>query len=70
VTVAGVDLPVAEQMKVHHISSATERTDAREACHGNSKLVQLSHAGHTPYTTYADNGVGTDACMQPHFVKD
>ena len=60
VSVADVDLPVAESMRVLGVT-----LDRRLTFDNHASAVELPRACDPPHTPSTDAGPSTDACMQP-----
>ena len=59
VSVAGVDLPVADDIKVLGVG-ARSASDVPQTRVGGGAIVQLPCTGHPTHSTPADYGTGTD----------
>ena len=63
VKVAGVDLPVADDIKVLG-SPSRPAFDVRQTRLGRGAIMQLPCTGDPPHSASTDYGSRTDACMQ------
>jgi len=62
VSVAGVDLPTADKMKVLGLGVVLT-SGLQQPCDGSGAIVQLSCTSHPTHTTLADDGARTDVSL-------